>query len=281
MKKLKKIKIKFTQEQIGTERESKWEGSMITWKMTEEQRNEKQTLNLWDNRRKMVTVRNMKSCSLLLLIGILSVSISSSSVFVTLPAASATPTVIGEGTINNATQVIGNRFFANGTGVAYFSDGAVFPFNHAITSGYGFYYDDSTIFYAGNIPGITASKNNNTNNNVSGSNNNSSTNHNIVIPRGFEASSANVTIQPSVLRIKVGDTVRWVNQDWNSISLRSPPYVGGGSNVTLSDLSLTLDGINFDEYIEPGKTLSIQFTRAGGFHYEMSDVAGTIIVEER
>jgi plastocyanin len=84
-----------------------------------------------------------------------------------------------------------------------------------------------------------------------------------------------------VLEIKVGDTVRWVNEDWNSVSLRSPPYVGGGSNVTLSDLALILDGMNFDEYIEPGKTLSIQFTRPGGFHYQYADVAGTIIVEER
>ncbi len=78
-------------------------------------------------------VRNMKSYRLLLLIGILSISISSSSVFITLLTASATPTVVEERTSNNATQVIANRFFANGTGLAYFNDGAVFPFNHAIT----------------------------------------------------------------------------------------------------------------------------------------------------
>jgi len=196
-----------------------------------------------------------------------------------LPVALATPTVIEEGTSTNATQVIGNRFFANGTGLAYFSDGAVFPFNHAITPGYGFYYDESTNFYAGDIPEVTESKNITT----TGSSGASGTVHDIVIPRGFEASSGSATIQPDVLRIKVGDSVRWVNEDWNSFSLMSPPYVGGGSNVTLSDLALILDGSNFEEYIEPGKTLSIQFTRPGGFHYGSSfgsNVAGTIIVEE-
>lgn len=203
----------------------------------------------------------------------------------TLPAALATPTVVEEGTSENATQVIGNRFFANGTGLAYFSDGAVFPFNHAITPGYGFYYDESTIFYAGDIPGdipeVTSSENIPT----SSSSDASGTVHDIVIPRGFEASSGNATLEPNVLRINVGDTVRWVNQDWNTFPLKSPPYVGGGSNVTLSDLALILDGSNFEEYIEPGKTLSIQFTRPGGFHYSSSsigsEVAGTIIVEGR
>ncbi len=119
--------------------------------------------------------------------------------------------------------------------------------------GYGFYYDDLTIFYAGDIPDVTASMNTTANNNVNSNNDNTTTTtttaHDIVIPRGFEASPCNVTIQPRVLKIKVGDTVRWVNEDWNSVSLRSPPYVGGGSNVTLSDLALTLDGTNIDEYI--------------------------------
>jgi plastocyanin len=199
---------------------------------------------------------------------------------ITLPVALATPTVVEEGTSTNATQVIGNRFFANGTGLAYFSDGAVVPFNHAITPGHGFYYDESTIFYAGDIPEVTESKNITT----TGSNDANGTFHDIIIPRGFEASFGNAKIQPDVLRIKVGDTVRWVNEDWNSFSLRSPPYVGGESNVTLSDVVLILDGSNFEELVEPGKTLSIQFTRPGGFHYDSffgSNVAGTIIVEER
>ena len=197
---------------------------------------------------------------------------------------SATPTVVEEGTSTNATQVIGNRYFANGTGLAYFDDGAVFPFNHAITPGYGFYYDDSTIFYAEDIPDVAASMNTTANNNANSNDDNTTTatTHDIVIPRGFEVSSGNATtIQPEVLRVKVGDTVRWINEDWNSISLRSPPYVGGGSNVTLSDLALTLDGSNFDEYIQPGKTLSIQFSKPGGFHYEISESTGTVIVEER
>jgi plastocyanin len=176
---------------------------------------------------------------------------------------------------------MGNRFFANGTGLAYFNDSAVFQFNQAITPSYGFYYDDSTIFYGGDFPGVTANK---TNTSGSVNRNINNTMNDAAIPRGIGAESRNLTLQPDVLRITVGDIVRWINEDWNSHSLNSPPYVSGGSNVTVSDLHLILDGMNFEtRSIAPGKTVSIQFTKPGGFHYtEMfgSNVVGTVIVDK-
>ena len=54
----------------------------------------------------------------------------------------------------SALRLIGERFFANGTGTAYFDDGPTASFRHTITSVAGYYYDNSTVFAVGEIPGF-------------------------------------------------------------------------------------------------------------------------------
>jgi hypothetical protein len=51
-------------------------------------------------------------------------------------------------------MMTGQQYFANGTGIAYFDDGTTQSFKHIITAAAGYYYDNSTIFYTGEIPGV-------------------------------------------------------------------------------------------------------------------------------
>jgi hypothetical protein len=54
----------------------------------------------------------------------------------------------------NAISLIGERFFANRTGLGYFDDGTARLFTHTLAPESGSYYDNSTAFVAGNVPGI-------------------------------------------------------------------------------------------------------------------------------
>jgi hypothetical protein len=51
-----------------------------------------------------------------------------------------------------ALRMTGQQFLSNGTGIAYFDDGSTSRIEHPFTSESGFYYDNSTIFYTGDIP---------------------------------------------------------------------------------------------------------------------------------
>lgn len=217
--------------------------------------------------------------------------------------AAATPVIIGKGSISNASEVVGDRFFENGTGIAYFDDGLTVMFNHSITPENGFYYDNTTIFYAGDIPEISSSSNNSSGNSIVSV----GVNHNVVIPRQLEgsddglvpptsstrATTRNTTtdsmFQPSVVKIKVGDTVTWINEDNKGHFISSPPGVSAiNKNGDIPDFELLTGNINFQTVaIESGETLTIQFNNAGGFHYydplaigDGNGNAGTIIVEQ-
>lgn len=58
----------------------------------------------------------------------------------------------------NALRLTGHQYFSNGTGIAYFDDGTTQPFKHMITSANGYYFDNSTIFYTGEIPGLSSER---------------------------------------------------------------------------------------------------------------------------
>src|SRR5215204_5385464 len=68
--------------------------------------------------------------------------------------------VFGQPTQQSGTLTMtGQQFFANGTGLAYFNDGSISKFEHEMTPQEGWYYDNTTIFYTGEIPGISSTNN--------------------------------------------------------------------------------------------------------------------------
>jgi plastocyanin len=156
-------------------------------------------------------------------------------------------------------KVTGERYFANGTGITYFTDGSTRPFRHMITPENGYYYDNSTIFYTGGIPEVN-------------SNNATSTGRTVNVTINFGGSNlGNKSFDPDPVRIKVGDTVTWTNNDqYSAYTIASPPHRVG------------IQGTNFmSDRLEPGDTFSHMFTKPGGFHYEAGyGMRGTVIVEE-
>lgn len=58
----------------------------------------------------------------------------------------------------NALRLTGHQYFSNGTGIEYFDDGTTQPFKHMIISANGYYFDNSTIFYTGEIPGLSSER---------------------------------------------------------------------------------------------------------------------------
>lgn len=176
-------------------------------------------------------------------------------------------------------SLIGERFFENGTGLAYFDNGTTRQFNHTITPENGFYYDNSTVFLAGDVPGvsernssITAGESNGTNP-LPGSKT-----VNITIPYSSELVPGDQTFQPNLVRVKVGDNVTWINDDRHTHSVVSPP-----PNDPIDNRAVAV-GLNFDSgFLGQGQTFSFVFTRPGGFHYADTfnpDNVGTVIVEE-
>jgi plastocyanin len=187
------------------------------------------------------------------------------------PSASSTPITTAENNSGSSTnqsssggmgvgvKVTGERYFANGTGVAYFTDGVTRLFRHMITPENEYYYDNSTIFYAGDILEVN-------------SNNTISTGRTVNVSINFGGSNlGNKSFDPNPVRIKVGDTVTWTNNDQYSVyTITSPPPRVG------------TQGMNFmSDRLEPGDTFSHTFTKTGGFHYEAGyGMRGTVIVEE-
>lgn len=167
----------------------------------------------------------------------------------------------------SALRLIGERFFANGTGIAFFDDGTKASFRHTITSAAGYYYDNSTVFAVGEIPGFDM------NDTITlGLTGDIIT---ITIPYGAEL-LGNSSIQPSsIIKAKVGDVVTFKNEDWQSHSIRSPPDTYGSEAVP--------EGANFEFSLAPGQSDSILISKPIGMHYELvgEDTKGAIIAEER
>jgi plastocyanin len=166
---------------------------------------------------------------------------------------------ISSGGVGGEVKVTGERYFANGTGITYFTDGATRLFRHMITPEMGYYYDNSTIFYTGDIPNVNST-------------NVTSTGRTVNVTINFGGSNlGNKSFDPNPVRIKVGDTVTWTNNDqYSAYTIASPPPRVG------------IQGTNFmSDRLEPGDTFSHTFTKPGGFHYEAgSRMRGTVIVEE-
>ena len=189
-----------------------------------------------------------------------------------LPSASSTPITTAaannsgsssnqssSGGLGGGVKVTGERYFANGTGVAYIADGSTRLFRHMITPENEYYYDDSTIFYAGDIPEVNSTDA-------------ISTGRTANVSINFGGSNlGNKSFDPNPVRIKVGDTVTWTNNDQYSVyTITSPPP------------RVATQGTNFmSDRLEPGDTFSHTFTKTGGFHYEAGyGMRGTVIVEE-
>jgi hypothetical protein len=168
----------------------------------------------------------------------------------------------------SALRLTGERFFANGTGTAYFDDGTTASFRHTITSSAGYYYDNSTVFAVGEIPGIEM--------------NDTITTLGIpgdvitvTIPYGAEV-LGNRSIQPSsIIKGKVGDVVTFINEDWQSHFIRSPPDTYGSEAVPA--------GANFEFSLASGQSASILLSKPIGMHYELvgEGIRGAVIVQER
>jgi hypothetical protein len=167
----------------------------------------------------------------------------------------------------SALRLIGERFFANGTGTAYFDDGTTASFRHTITSAAGYYYDNSTVFAVGEIPGFDV--NDTITLGITGDI------ITVTILYGAELLGNN-SIQPSsIINAKVGDVVTFKNEDWQSYSIRSPPDTYGSEAVP--------EGANFEFSLAPGQSASILISKPIGMHYELvgKDIKGAVIAEER
>jgi plastocyanin len=184
-------------------------------------------------------------------------------------------------------ELSGQQYFANGTGIMYFNDNTTMPFIHSITPENGYYYDNSTLFLIGEIPGVSAEPKDIVSMMHTG------TQVNITIPRGVEMLPDNQTFQPNVVRVKVGDLVSFVNNDFQVHRIVSPPHQGDINNANntnttttttpMATISVVPSGIIFDSIIEPGDSASVVFSSPGGFHFNDAfneNATGTIIVEK-
>jgi plastocyanin len=178
----------------------------------------------------------------------------------------------------------GQQLFANGTGLAYFDDGTTTRFSHTITATEGYYYDNSTAFYIGEIPGINnTSPDNGVRCGENATTLDSGTSNdvvNITIIRGASlVENKSRVFEPSpVISIKVGDTVTWINEDISVRWIASPPLsMSAGGEIPFADTFSSMIGQN-------GGTFSCTFTEPGGFHYVDGfdfEMKGAIIVMER
>lgn len=197
-----------------------------------------------------------------------------------------------------ALSMTGQQFFANGTGIAYFDDNSTSKFEHEMTSQEGWYYDNTTIFYVGQIPGISSANNvkcsggandlSDSRNILSNNNNNSSnsTNHKFTIINGANLiENKSKAIQPSpIIKIKAGDTVTWTNEDSETHSIIAPPgHFEFGSKITSGQ---TIDGLlsgTYSDLIED-RSVSCTFNEPGGFQYDvdhaLDGIKGVVIVEK-
>jgi plastocyanin len=173
-----------------------------------------------------------------------------------------------------ALSLTGEQFLPNGTGIAHLDDGTMIPFNHTITPTNGFYYDNSTVFVAGEIPGFEMNETITAMNNQSGGLGSTGNMINVAIAFGSEF-LGDMSFQPNKLKAKVGDVVTFKNEDWKDHRLMSPP---AASNPAVSA------GANFDVLLFSGHNYTIILTRPVGMHYESwgeEDMKGVVIVEQR
>jgi plastocyanin len=182
-------------------------------------------------------------------------------------------------TPTSTTDLIGQQYFENGTGISYFSDNSSKLFTHSITPQNGFLYDNSTTYTIGEVPASSAMSNNN-NTNASSNISPPATGKviNITIPSGADLLPANQTFQPNSVTVKVGDIMQFVNRDSQSHRIVSPPS-------TLFDLSnkSVPSGVTFDTGdLSPGQiSANMTVLRPGGYHYNDNyneASTGTIII---
>jgi plastocyanin len=142
--------------------------------------------------------------------------------------------------------IIGERYFPNGTSIAYLNDGTTQEMIHYFNIGKGFVFDNTTIFYAGEMPEI--------NNAIA---NASTTPTGIVsfvqiLPGSVNTLNEHYNINP--VRIHVGDTITWINNYAQYTHyIKSPPSSPSG-----------ITGLDMDSGIlEPGTTFSHTFMKPG------------------
>ena len=235
--------------------------------------------------------------SLLLVIGI--VVILSLSVFTMLPQSSVV-LLPQQQQQAGALNMTGQQYFANGTGIAYFDDNSTSKFEHEMRQLNGWYYDNKTIFYVGEIPGVSTANNvkcsggghidtsnNSTTTIVSNSSNssNNTTNHTLTIINGANViENKSEAIQPSaVITIKAGDTVTWTNEDSTTHSVTAPPghFQFEGKIMYGQTFDALLSGTHSG--IAEDRSFSCTFTEPGGFQYDVDNannrIVGAVIVE--
>ena len=162
--------------------------------------------------------------------------------------------------------IIGERYFPDGTSIAYLNNGTTQEMIHYFNIGKGFVFDNTTIFYAGEMPEI---KNASANATTTPTGNVSFVQ---ILPGSVNTLNEHYNINP--VRIHVGDTITWINNDAQYTHyIKSPPSSPSG-----------ITGLDMDSCIlEPGNTFSHTFLKPGGFFYEdplWPVMKGTIIVVE-
>jgi hypothetical protein len=179
----------------------------------------------------------------------------------------------------SALEMTGQQYFANGTGIAYFDDGTTYPFNHTITPGNGWYYDNSTAtaFLSGEIPGLELNDTISQMNDPERGGTFGATGDiiNVTIANGVDF-LGNRSIQPSnIIKAKVGDAITFTNEDSEAVIIGSPP-----SDPSID--SKLASNTNFHTWVFPGQSYTLLMTRPGALHYEFygDDIKGAIIVEE-
>jgi plastocyanin len=178
-------------------------------------------------------------------------------------------------------SMTGQQYFPNGTALAYFNDGTISEFEHEMTPAKGYYYDNSTIFYFGEVPGISSADNIKCGENTTSGDNNSSGGELIeatIISGANVIENKSRAIQPSsVITINAGDTLTWVNEDFGFHIVSMPPR---GLIITGGIPSEEI----FSAYLTNQSQFSCTFTEPGGFHYDIDNanngIVGTVIVVE-
>jgi plastocyanin len=194
----------------------------------------------------------------------------------------AAAAVVAQQYTATALEMTGQQYFANGTGIACFDDGTTTSFEDSITPDNGYYFDNPTDFYIGEAPGITSGNGVRCGENATFSGVNIT---DIAIIRGANlVENKSKALEPStIVKIKVGDAVRWTNKDEAVHSVISPP--------TSPPLPFSLSGsasvgsvFSSGTMIEGGR-FYCTFTEPGGIHYGIdygsSSIKGAVIVEER
>jgi hypothetical protein len=186
-----------------------------------------------------------------------------------IPGTNTTTTTTTTGVL----EMIGQQFFKNGTGIAYFNDNSTRPFTHAITPENGFYYDNSTVFLDGDVPGVSIKPDE-----FYGLMTGNTTI--ITIPNGAGLLPPNQKFQPNLVTVKVGDTIQFLNNDYKAHRVVSPPDL----SVTGANEEAVPSGANFDETLYQGdQSDPIVISRPGGFHFNdfyVENATGTIIAVE-